>query len=230
MKRILVVFCSFLLLFSVALSFSSCKEQADTPVEETVSDENTPAPVAASSYTVSAESTAYVLFEVEGFGSFIVELLPEYAPETVANFQKLVGEGFYDGSNFHRVLEGFVIQGGAPTTEKTAPDAIKGEFAANGYEQNVLSHTRGVISMARATDPNSATSQFFVVLKDSASTSLDGKYAAFGRVIEGMDVVDAIAAVPVTTQNYSAERSKPIDPPVIASARFIVWETSETAQ
>ena len=125
-----------------------------------------------------------------------IELLPEYAPKTVANFEKLVKEGFYDGLTFHRIIPGFMIQGGDPQGNGTggSKEKIPGEFAQNGVKQNTLKHTRGVISMARAYDPNSASSQFFIMHADAPH--LDGAYAAFGRVVEGMETVDEIAATP----------------------------------
>ena len=125
-----------------------------------------------------------------------IELLPEYAPKTVANFEKLVKEGFYDGLTFHRIIPGFMIQGGDPLGNGMggAKEKIPGEFRQNGFAQNTLKHTRGVISMARAYDPDSASSQFFIMHADAPH--LDGAYAAFGRVVEGLDVVDEIAATP----------------------------------
>ena len=128
-------------------------------------------------------------------GVIKLELYPDIAPITVENFTKLAGEGFYDGLIFHRVINGFMIQGGDPegTGMGGSGTNIKGEFAVNGVANNI-SHVRGVISMARSRSYNSASSQFFIVHKDA--TYLDGQYAAFGRVIEGMDVVDAIAEVP----------------------------------
>ena len=136
-----------------------------------------------------------VQITMENGGVIKLELCPEAAPKTVANFLKLVGEGFYDGLIFHRVISGFMIQGGDPqgTGMGGAKEKIVGEFAANGIP-NPISHERGVISMARAQNPNSASSQFFIMHKDGQF--LDGNYAAFGRVIEGMEVVDAIAATP----------------------------------
>jgi peptidyl-prolyl cis-trans isomerase B (cyclophilin B) len=132
-----------------------------------------------------------------------LELYPEIAPATVENFEKLVREGFYNGLCFHRVIEGFMIQGGCPQgTGMGGPGYhIKGEFAANGFK-NDLKHDRGVISMARAMDPNSAGSQFFIM--HQKAPHLDGQYAAFGKVVEGMDVVDEIA----TTATDRADRPK----------------------
>ena len=137
-----------------------------------------------------------VTIEMENGKKIVIELDPTAAPETVKNFEKLVSEGFYDGLIFHRVISGFMIQGGCPDgTGMGGPGYhIHGEFAQNGF-QNPLKHNRGVISMARAMDPNSAGSQFFIMHKDAPH--LDGAYAAFGKVVEGMDVVDEIASVDV---------------------------------
>ena len=123
-----------------------------------------------------------------------LELYPEIAPKTVENFEKLVKDGFYNGLTFHRIIRGFMIQGGCPKGNGTGGPGwqIKGEFAANGWK-NDLKHTRGVISMARTGHPDSAGSQFFIMHEDAPH--LDGQYAAFGKVVEGMDVVDRIAAV-----------------------------------
>ena len=135
-----------------------------------------------------------IKIEVKGFGTIMVELDKEAAPKTVENFEKLVSEGFYDGLTFHRIIKGFMIQGGDPLGNGTGDSKVKipGEFKSNGWD-NPISHTRGVISMARAQNPNSASCQFFIVHEDSEF--LDGDYAAFGHVTEGMDVVDAIASV-----------------------------------
>ncbi len=126
-------------------------------------------------------------------GVIKAELYPEIAPNSVNNFVSLVNKGFYNGLIFHRVIPGFMIQGGCPKGNGTGGPGyeIPGEFAANGFENN-LKHTRGVLSMARAMDPNSAGSQFFIMHDDAPH--LDGQYAAFGKVLEGMDVVDKIAA------------------------------------
>lgn len=123
-----------------------------------------------------------------------LELYPDKAPITVANFEKLVKEGFYDGLTFHRVISGFMIQGGCPKGDGTGgpEEKIKGEFAANGVP-NDIKHVRGVISMARSKNPDSAGSQFFIMHKDAPH--LDGQYAAFGKVVEGIETVDEIAAV-----------------------------------
>lgn len=133
-----------------------------------------------------------VVIELENGKKIKIELYPDKAPITVANFEKLVKEGFYDGLIFHRVIKNFMIQGGDPegTGMGGAKEKIKGEFRANGVP-NDIKHVRGVISMARAMNPNSASSQFFIVHKDSPH--LDGQYAAFGKVVEGMEAVDEIA-------------------------------------
>lgn len=133
-----------------------------------------------------------VIIEMDNGSMIKIELDPTAAPITVANFEKLVKEGFYDGLTFHRIIPGFMIQGGDPAGNGTggSKENIKGEFASNGIN-NPLKHTRGVISMARAMDPDSASSQFFIMHADAPH--LDGNYAAFGKVVEGMDVVDQIA-------------------------------------
>ncbi len=136
-----------------------------------------------------------VRIEMENGGVITLELYPEIAPKTVANFEKLAKEGFYDGLIFHRVIAGFMIQGGDPTGTHMggAKEKLEGEFAANGFN-NTLSHDRGVISMARSQSFNSASSQFFIMHADGHF--LDGQYAAFGKVVSGMEVVDEIASVP----------------------------------
>ena len=135
-----------------------------------------------------------VVMKIKDFGTIKLELYPEAAPIAVANFENLVKEGFYDGLIFHRIIEGFMIQGGDPLGTGTGGSGtnIKGEFKSNGVN-NPIRHERGVISMARSMMPNSASSQFFIMHR--AAPHLDGSYAAFGKVIEGLDVVDAVAAV-----------------------------------
>lgn len=137
-----------------------------------------------------------VTMEIEDYGTIKIELYPEYAPNTVANFVNLIENGFYDGLTFHRLVPGFVLQGGDPDGDGTGGPGytIDGEFKANGYTQNTLSHDKGVISMARSMDYDSAGSQFFIVLDDSAKSSLDGMYAGFGRVTEGMEILEEIEA------------------------------------
>ncbi|MCQ2532834.1 MAG: peptidylprolyl isomerase [Saccharofermentans sp.] len=149
-----------------------------------------------------------VTIKMQDGGEIKAELYPEIAPISVENFIKLAGNGFYNGLIFHRVIPGFMIQGGCPEGTGTGGPGytIKGEFSANGV-QNDLNHTRGVLSMARAMHPDSAGSQFFIM--HETSPHLDGQYAAFGKVIEGMDVVDRIASV---RTNYM---DKPLEPQVI---------------
>ena len=155
-----------------------------------------------------------VIIEMENGKQIKIELYPDIAPISCENFEKLVKSGLYDGLTFHRVIPGFMIQGGCPNGTGTGGPGwhIKGEFAANGVK-NDLKHTRGVLSMARAQDPNSAGSQFFIMHDDAAY--LDGQYAAFGKVIEGMDAVDEIAEVPTDF------RDKPKTPQVIKRAYIV---------
>ncbi len=161
-----------------------------------------------------------VKFTMENGGSFVMELYPEYAPKTVENFVELVSDGFYDGLTFHRVVEDFMAQGGCPegTGNGGSSMKIKGEFAINGFEQNVLSHTRGVVSMARASSYNSASSQFFICYSDA--TFLDGQYAAFGMVISGMEVVDSFLEIERTIGSDGA-LSRPVEPIVIEKAEVL---------
>lgn len=151
-----------------------------------------------------------VTFEMESGKVIKAELYPEVAPNTVNNFISLVKKGFYNGLTFHRVIYGFMIQGGCPQGTGTGGPGygIKGEFAGNGFENN-LAHDEGVLSMARAMAPNSAGSQFFIMHKKAPH--LDGQYAAFGKVIEGMDVVNEIAECDTDF------RDKPLDPQVMKS-------------
>lgn len=144
--------------------------------------------------------TELILITMENGDEIKAELYPEAAPKTVENFLKLVDEKFYDGLIFHRVIKGFMIQGGDPTGTGMggSKDTIVGEFRANGF-QNDLAHTRGVLSMARTNMPDSASSQFFIMHQDAPH--LDGQYAAFGKVVEGMEAVDKIASVKTNWQD-----------------------------
>lgn len=160
----------------------------------------------------------YAEIEVKDYGTISLELDADTAPITVTNFVKLAEDGFYDGLTFHRIIDGFMIQGGDPLGNGTggSEETIKGEFSENGVE-NPISHERGVISMARAMDPDSASSQFFIVHQDS--TYLDGQYAAFGHVTEGMEIVDAICAdTPVQDNNGTVAAE---DQPVITSVKIV---------
>ena len=149
-----------------------------------------------------------VTFEMENGKTFKAELYPEKAPNTVNNFLSLVNKGFYNGIIFHRVIAGFMIQGGDPNGTGTGGPGhhIKGEFASNGFAQNDIKHVRGVLSMARAMAPDSAGSQFFVMHEDA--DYLDGQYAAFGRVIEGMETVDEIAETKTDWSDRPYEEQK----------------------
>jgi len=163
-------------------------------------------------------ATHYVAIDVANYGTITAELYGNVAPITVENFVRLVSEGFYDGLTFHRIISGFMIQGGCPMGNGMggSDQLIKGEFSQNGVA-NPINHTRGVLSMARATDPNSASSQFFIMHQDAPH--LDGAYAAFGKVLTGMEVVDAICQnTPVTDRNGSVTSE---NQPVITSVRVI---------
>ena len=194
MKKIIAfILCAVMLTFS--LSLTSCSNDAP--------------------YDRADSETNFVLIDVKGKGQIVVELYPNVAPITVANFKKLVSQNFYDGLIFHRVISGFMIQGGDPegTGMGGSPETITGEFLSNGIENN-LAHERGVISMARTNDKNSASSQFFIMHK--AASHLNGEYAAFGKVVYGMDVVDAIAEVET---NYFND--KPIKDVVMKEVYFV---------
>lgn len=161
-----------------------------------------------------------VLLTIENLGQIKIELDHKAAPNTAANFAYLVSQGFYDGLTFHRVIKGFMIQGGDPKGIGIGGPgyAIAGEFRSNGFD-NPLRHERGVISMARSQHPDSAGSQFFIC--DADDFFLDGQYAAFGKVVEGMEVVDAIARV------AKGPNDRPIKPVVIAKAELIDEEAKE---
>ncbi len=165
-------------------------------------------------YTQTNETTNTVQIEMSDDGKIIVELDEKSAPLTVKNFQKLVAQHFYDGLIFHRVISGFMIQGGDPqgTGMGGSKETVKGEFRANGVN-NPVSHERGVISMARSQFYNSASSQFFICHADAKF--LDGQYAAFGKVVEGMDVVDHIASVPTNRAD------RPLEEQRISSITFV---------
>ncbi len=227
MKKIIKIIA---LVLSLTFVFCSCANNTFT----TSTDSKTTAPAGnlndnglfeddAADIDDSAISTGehpQVKFTMANGGSFVMELYPEYAPRTVENFIELVSDGFYDGLTFHRVVEDFMAQGGCPegTGNGGSSMKIKGEFAINGFEQNVLSHTRGVVSMARATSYNSASSQFFICYSDA--TFLDGQYAAFGMVIQGMEVVDSFLEVERTIGSDRA-LSKPVEPIVIEKAEVL---------
>ena len=163
--------------------------------------------------TGAADTSAmdHVRINVKDYGTITVALDAEAAPVTVENFEKLVKEGFYNGLTFHRIMDGFMIQGGDPLGNGTggSEETIVGEFASNGHD-NPISHVKGVISMARAQDPDSASSQFFITVADS--TFLDGEYAAFGYVTEGMEIADQIAkdAEPIDGNGTIPPEAQPV--------------------
>ena len=167
--------------------------------------------------------TDYVQFTMVGGATFVVQLLSEYAPLTVQNFKDLVTAGFYDGLTFHRIVENSMIQGGDPNGNGTgsAESRIQGEFAQNGYTQNTLKHERGVLSMVRSGSNDSASCQFCILLDDKPA--MDGVFAAFGRVVAGIETVETIAALDVTAQPLSGELTRPKQIPVIESAVFVEY-------
>ena len=224
MKKITVW---LLTLAFAATMLAGCGSKTDT----TETTETTEATSAADETSDGAADTAdtseneelltglhHVTIDVQDYGTISLELDADTAPISVTNFINLANEGFYDGLTFHRIISGFMIQGGDPNGNGTgvSEKTIKGEFSANGVE-NDISHVRGVISMARANDPDSGSSQFFIVHEDS--TFLDGQYAAFGHVTDGMDVVDAICeAVPVQDNNGTVAAA---DQPVITAVTVV---------
>lgn len=155
-----------------------------------------------------------VTMEISDYGTIKIELYPKYAPNTVANFVNLVESGFYNDNTFHRLVPGFILQGGDPDGDGTGGPGytIKGEFSENGYGKNTLKHDKGVVSMARTNMPNSAGSQFFIVLDDTETihASLDNKYAAFGKVIEGMEIIENIEKNATVKDNQSGKLKKNI--------------------
>ncbi|MCQ2453979.1 MAG: peptidylprolyl isomerase [Clostridia bacterium] len=178
----------------------------------------TEVPAATEAPATKQSAVQYCEITVKDYGVITAELYPDLAPITVSNFVKLVNEGFYDGLTFHRIISGFMIQGGDPLGNGMggSSERIKGEFSANGV-YNPLKHTRGVLSMARSSAPDSASSQFFIMHADAPH--LDGQYAAFGKVLSGMEVVDAICAkTPVTDRNGTVAKD---NQPVITSIRMI---------
>ena len=216
---------SFLLVLAVlVMGLSACGGSKSDTTSETKA---TKAPKATEtaeatkkpeSKTTDTKGKHHAKIKVKDYGTIEVELDGDTAPITVANFIKLVNEKFYDGLTFHRIMSGFMILGGDPLGNGTggSDETIKGEFSSNGVENNI-SHKRGVISMARSSDPDSASSQFFIMHQDS--TYLDGEYAAFGKVTKGMKVVDKICedATP-TDGNGTIEKA---DQPVIESIRMV---------
>lgn len=179
---------SFLLVLITVLTACGSSNESNEDEKETAQEEFDP------NYANDVTANPVVTITMNNDEKIVIELYPKTAPNTVANFISLVEDGFYDGLTFHRVIPGFMIQGGDPDGNGTGGPGytIEGEFSANGFE-NTLMHERGVISMARTQDPNSAGSQFFIMVADSPS--LDEQYASFGKVISGMETVDAIVNV-----------------------------------
>ena len=224
MKKITVW---LLTLALAATMLAGCGSKTDT-TDTTETTEETPAADETSDGTADTADASegeelltglhHVTIDVQDYGTISLELDADTAPISVTNFINLANEGFYDGLTFHRIISGFMIQGGDPNGNGTggSEKTIKGEFSANGVE-NDISHVRGVISMARANDPDSGSSQFFIVHEDS--TFLDGQYAAFGHVTDGIDVVDAICeAVPVQDNNGTVAAA---DQPVITAVTVV---------
>ncbi len=192
------IFKSFFIALTAIALFTGCQSK------DTVTLDNSDS----TSGEITATNTGTIV--IKDMGEMKFELYGDVAPITVENFIKLVNEGFYDGITFHRVIENFMIQGGDPDGTGTggSDDTIKGEFTSNGVDNPIL-HEKGILSMARTTEPDSASSQFFIMHADTAS--LDGDYAAFGRITEGLEIIDAIATVETDPSD------KPVDPVVIES-------------
>lgn len=212
---------AFLLLTVFSIAACGDKKDEDKKLEseeKVVKEEILEGTVDNYKFKVTDKETNRVRIQMNNGDIMLVVLSNKDTPKTIANFKKLVSEGFYDGLIFHRVIEDFMIQGGDPTGTGYGDDSvatIKGEFTSNGVN-NDMSHTRGVISMARSNDPDSASSQFFIVHKDSPH--LDGNYAAFGKVFAGLDIVDKIATVETDSND------KPLNEQKIKSIKFITVE------
>ena len=222
---------------SVAVGGGTAQTDPSASPSESVQVSETPEPTASTGAdesgtetgdTAEAETASYYAdIEIQDYGTITVALDEEAAPETVANFVSLAESGFYDGLTFHRIIEGFMMQGGDPNGDGTGGSGttIVGEFSENGYENN-LSHTRGAISMARSDDYDSASSQFFIVQEDYPS--LDGKYAVFGYVTEGMDIVDAICEAAQPTDDNGTIPAE--EQPVITSITIRTPEAESSGQ
>lgn len=211
MKKILIAMVALMMVFAVTACGEDSNSDTDTAAETTAES------AAAGSEPAEGVGTHHAEIDIADYGTVKLELDGDTAPITVQNFMDLAKAGFYDGLTFHRIIDGFMIQGGDPNGDGTggSEKTIKGEFASNGVENNI-SHKKGVISMARAQDPDSASSQFFIVVADSEF--LDGDYAAFGRVTEGQEIVDQIAAdAEPLDDNGTIEKDKQ---PVIETIRI----------
>ena len=194
MKKFTILFISLIIVLALFTACGGNESQTETAEP-------------AESQTDDVLPLRHVEITIKDYGTVKLELDPNEAPVSVENFINLASEGFYDGLTFHRIMDGFMIQGGADMSADLQP--IVGEFTSNGYENNI-SHTEGVISMARTQDPNSATSQFFITVADD--TFLDGNYAAFGRVTEGLDICKKIAkdAQPIDDNGTIPEDQQPV--------------------
>lgn len=202
MKKILKAIALTLTTAFAAVTFTACEHRLSS---------------SSNAETAPASQAEVDVTKLDKSQSFVIALYPEYAPITCANFEKLVSEGFYDGLTFHRVYKGFMAQGGNGAALGRRAENIKGEFSTNGVE-NTLIHKRGIVSMARrGNDPDSANSQFFVVYDDKARASLDGIYAGFGEVIEGMEVVDSFLNIPMA-QGTDQIPTVPTEPITILKA------------
>ena len=187
-------------------SSSESAKQEETAVPESTESTDVGSDISSSDDTKQLSGKYHVVIKVKKYGNIKVELDADTAPISVTNFINLAKKGFYDGLTFHRIIDGFMIQGGDPSGDGTggSDETIKGEFSDNGVENNI-SHVRGTISMARSSENDSASSQFFIVQSDS--TYLDGQYAGFGKVTSGMDIVDKICKdTPVTDSNGTVEK------------------------
>lgn len=232
MKKMQIVLCLFFSIFLVACSTMTSKsttsEDSNKDKKANISsdanknnkEDKLDLPKERIDVARSEEKSLYAIMRIKDAGDILLELYPKYAPETVANFQNLIAKGFYKNIIFHRVAPDFIIQGGDPKGDGTggSEKTIKGEFISNDF-YNPLPHARSVLSMARTQDPNSASSQFFIVLNSQTGSQLNGNYAAFGRVIFGMEVVDAIAKLPLAKGS-----EKPEPAPVIEDVFFVKEE------
>ena len=218
MKKLTALFLSVAMCGTLLAGCGSSKsdEAQASDTNETTAEETTDA--SSEEDTELLTGLHHVTIDVKDYGTISLELDADTAPISVTNFINLAKDGFYDGLTFHRIISGFMIQGGDPKGNGTggSDQTIKGEFSENGVE-NDISHVRGTISMARANDPDSASSQFFIVHEDS--TFLDGQYAAFGHVTDGMDVVDAICENTHVQDNNGTVKAD--DQPVITSVTVI---------
>lgn len=217
--KVTSIFCAAVISLALFAGCSDSSSKADSSNSNETNTTAVSATVADETIDISKYENKEAVIEVKDCGIIKVKLEPEAAPITVANFVKLCNEGFYDNLTFHRIIEDFMIQGGDPLGTGTggSEENIKGEFSSNGVDNN-LSHTRGAISMARSNDPDSASSQFFIVHKDS--TYLDGQYAVFGYVTEGMDVVDKLATATYSSADSNGTIGDKSEQPVITTIKI----------